>query len=57
MLIRALAIALILAAEALQCSARTILKSEPLVLAPHEVAFVLDASCPAGKVLNVTGAN
>ena len=56
MLIRALAIALILAAEALQCSARTILKSEPLVLAPYEVAFVQDVSCPAGRVLKVTGA-
>jgi len=26
-----------------------------LVLAPYEVAFVQDASCPAGKVLKVTG--
>jgi hypothetical protein len=41
---------------ALPCSARTILKSEPLVLAPYEVAFVQDTSCPAGKVLKVTGA-
>ena len=41
---------------ALPCSAQTILKSEPLVLAPYEVAFVQDASCPAGKVLKVTGA-
>ena len=38
------------------CFAQTILKSEPLVLAPYEVAFVQDASCPAGKVLKVTGA-
>ena len=37
------------------CFAQTILKSEPLVLAPYEVAFVQDASCPAGKVLKVTG--
>jgi hypothetical protein len=29
---------------------------EPLILAPYEVAFVQDASCPAGKVLKVTGA-
>jgi hypothetical protein len=36
--------------------AQTILKSEPLALAPYEVAFVYDASCPAGKVLKVTGA-
>ncbi|OKO83849.1 hypothetical protein AC629_22240 [Bradyrhizobium sp. NAS80.1] len=41
---------------ALPCSAQTILKSEPLVLAPYEVAFVKDASCPSGKVLKVTGA-
>lgn len=40
----------------LPCSAQTILKSEPLVLAPYEVAFVKDASCPSGKVLKVTGA-
>jgi hypothetical protein len=40
----------------LPCSAQTILKSEPLALAPFEVAFVQDASCPAGKVLKVTGA-
>ncbi|MCK1542326.1 hypothetical protein IVB12_10210 [Bradyrhizobium sp. 179] len=37
-------------------SAQTILKSEPLMLAPYEVAFVKDASCPSGKVLKVTGA-
>ena len=36
--------------------AQTILKSEPLALAPYEIAFVQDASCPAGKVLKVTGA-
>jgi hypothetical protein len=46
----------ILCAIALPCSAQTILKSEPLVLAPYEVAFVQDASCPAGQVLKVTGA-
>jgi len=27
-----------------------------LMLAPYEVAFVQDASCPVGKVLKVTGA-
>jgi hypothetical protein len=53
---RALGIGLIFSAVALPCSAQTILKSEPLVLAPYEVAFVQDASCPAGKVLKVTGA-
>ncbi|KGT75906.1 hypothetical protein JEY40_27530 [Bradyrhizobium japonicum] len=41
---------------ALPCAAQTILKSEPLMLAPYEVAFVKDASCPSGKVLKVTGA-
>ncbi len=41
---------------ALPCSAQTILKSEPLMLAPYEVAFVQDVSCPSGKVLKVTGA-
>ncbi|OAF20123.1 MULTISPECIES: DUF6719 family protein [Bradyrhizobium] len=41
---------------ALPCSAQTILKSEPLMLAPYEVAFVRDGSCPSGKVLKVTGA-
>jgi hypothetical protein len=25
------------------------------VLAPYEIAYVQDASCPAGKVLKVTG--
>ena len=40
----------------LPCAAQTILKSEPLMLAPYEVAFVKDASCPSGKVLKVTGA-
>jgi hypothetical protein len=53
---RTLASVLILSAVALPCSAQTILKYEPLVLAPYEVAFVQDASCPAGKVLKVTGA-
>jgi hypothetical protein len=53
---RALLLGLILSAFALPCLARTVLKSEPLVLAPYETAFVQDASCPAGKVLKVTGA-
>jgi hypothetical protein len=53
---RALVLGLIFSAVALPCCAQTILKSEPLVLAPYEVAFVQDASCPAGKVLKVTGA-
>ena len=53
---RILASVLILFSVALPCSAQTILKSEPLALAPYEVAFVQDISCPAGKVLKVTGA-
>jgi len=47
---------LLWSAVALPCSAPTVLKTEPLVLAPYEVAFVQDASCSAGKVLKVTGA-
>ena len=53
---RALLLGVTLSAVALPCLAQTILKTEPLVLAPYEVAFVQDASCPAGKVLKVTGA-
>jgi hypothetical protein len=53
---RALALGMIFSAVALPCFAQTVLKSEPLILAPYEVAFVRDASCPAGKVLKVTGA-
>lgn len=41
---------------ALPCSAQTVLKSEPLLLAPYEVVFVQNASCPPGKVMKVTGA-
>ena len=54
---RILASVLIVSAVvALPCSAQTVLKSEPLALAPYEVALVQDASCPGGKVLKVTGA-
>ena len=53
---RALALGMVFSAVALPCLAQTVLKSEPLVLAPYEVAFVQDASCPTGKVLKVTGA-
>ena len=53
---RALGIGLFFVTVTLPCSAQTVLKSEPLVLAPYEVAFVQDTSCPAGKVLKVTGA-
>jgi hypothetical protein len=53
---RSLPLVLILCAVAPPCSAETVLKYEPLMLAPYEVAFVQDAACPAGKVLKVTGA-
>ena len=53
---RALLLGVGFSVVALPCLAQTILKSEPLVLAPYEIAFVHDASCPAGKVLKVTGA-
>jgi hypothetical protein len=53
---RALALGLILSGLVLPCLAQTVLKSEPFFLAPYEIAFVQDASCPIGKVLKVTGA-
>jgi hypothetical protein len=53
---RALALGVIVSAVALPCLAQTVLKSEPLMLAPYEVAFVRDVSCPSGRVLKVTGA-
>jgi hypothetical protein len=53
---RILASVLLLSAVAMPCAAQTILKSEPLVLAPYEIAFVQDISCGAGRVLKVTGA-
>jgi hypothetical protein len=52
---RAFALGLIFSAAAFPCLAQTVLKSEPLILAPYEVAFVQDPSCGAGKVLKVTG--
>lgn len=53
---RILASVLLLSAVALPCTAQTVLKSEPLMLAPFEIAFVQDASCGVGRVLKVTGA-
>jgi hypothetical protein len=53
---RAFALGLILSGVALPCAAQTALKSEPLMLAPYEIAFVQSAACPAGQVLKVTGA-
>jgi hypothetical protein len=53
---RVFTLALVVSAIGSPCLAQTVLKSEPLVLAPYEVALVQDASCPSGKVLKVTGA-
>jgi hypothetical protein len=53
---RAFALGLIFSAAAFPCLAQTVLKSEPLMLAPYEVAFVQDPACGAGKVRKVTGA-
>jgi hypothetical protein len=53
---RAIALGLILSAVALPCAAQTVLKSEPLMLTPYEIAFVQSTACPAGQVLKVTGA-
>ena len=53
---RAYALGLIFSVTAVPCLAQTVLKSEPLILAPYEIAFVQDANCPVGKVLKVTGA-
>ena len=53
---RALVLGVTFSLVALPCLAQTVLKSEPLILAPYEIAFVQDASCPTGKVLKVTGA-
>ena len=53
---RVLTLALVFSAIAMPCLAQTVLKSEPLLLSPYEVAFVQDVSCPTGKVLKVTGA-
>jgi hypothetical protein len=53
---RVLAVGLVFSAVTLPCFAQTVLKSEPLVLSPYEIAFVQDLSCSAGKVLKVTGA-
>lgn len=53
---RILASVVVLAFLTMPCSAQTVLKSEPLMLAPYEVAFVRDFSCPPGRVMKVTGA-
>ena len=46
---RAFALGVVFSVVAVPCLAQTVLKSEPLILAPYEVAFVQDASCPVGK--------
>ena len=53
---RTLLLGFTISALTLPCLAQTVLKSEPLVLAPYEIALVQDPSCPAGQVLKVTGA-
>ena len=53
---RVLSLGLIFSAFSVPCVAQTVLKSEPLILAPYEIAYVQDASCTPGKVLKVTGA-
>jgi hypothetical protein len=51
---RVFILALVFCAIALPCLGQTVLKSEPLMLAPYEVAFVQNSSCPAGQVLKVS---
>jgi hypothetical protein len=53
---RSLFLILVFAAFGFPCFAQNVLRSEPLVLPPYEVAYVQTAACPAGKVLKVTGA-
>jgi hypothetical protein len=53
---RVFLVGLALSAISAPCLAQTVLKSEPLVLAPYENAYVQDPSCAPGKVLKVTGA-
>jgi len=53
---RVFIMAFVFCAIALPCAAQTVLKSEPLLLAPYEIVFVENVSCPAGQVQKVTGA-
>ena len=53
---RVFILAFVFCASALPCAAQSVLKSEPLLLAPYEIVFVQNFSCPAGQVLRVTGA-
>ena len=53
---RTFALGLVFSTLTAPCLAQTVLKAEPLVLAPYEIAFVQDSSCGTGRVLKVTGA-
>ncbi|MES2194911.1 MAG: hypothetical protein V4517_10870 [Pseudomonadota bacterium] len=53
---RVFLLGLVFSAVSMPCIAQTVLKSEPFVLAPYEIAYVQDPSCATGKVLKVTGA-
>ena len=53
---RVFTLAFVFCAIALPCAAQTVLKSEPLLLAPYEIVLVQNSSCPAGQVMKVTGA-
>ena len=53
---RVFLLGLVLSAVSMPCIAQTVLKSEPLVLAPYEIAYVQAPSCAVGQVLKVTGA-
>jgi hypothetical protein len=53
---RVFLLGLVFSAFSVPCMAQTVLKSEPLVLAPYGIVYVQDPSCAAGKVLKVTGA-
>ena len=53
---RIVLLGLIVSAVASPCIAQTVLKSEPFILAPYEMALVQNVSCGPGRVLRVTGA-
>ncbi|HET7887790.1 MAG TPA: hypothetical protein VFL62_16315 [Bradyrhizobium sp.] len=53
---RVFILAVVFCAIALPCAAQTVLKSEPLLLAPYEIVFVQNATCPVGQVQKITGA-
>ena len=53
---RVFIMAFVFCAIALPCAAQTVLKSEPLLLAPYEIVLVQNVTCPVGQVQKVTGA-